>query len=173
MLDFYADWCVSCKEMERYTFTDRNVQAALDGVILLQADVTANDARGPGAVAALRHFRSADHRVLRPIRSGAASAIASSASCLRMILRRTSAGPCHPAHEPRHAPGYPRRRGSGDLRPGRLLRRRVLCARREPAPEPSRRSEEKPLVEMLPDFSLSKLDGDGASDYASGADDPC
>ncbi|MDJ0927498.1 MAG: protein-disulfide reductase DsbD [Gammaproteobacteria bacterium] len=44
MLDFYADWCVSCKEMERYTFTDDQVHAALNGVVLLQADVTANDA---------------------------------------------------------------------------------------------------------------------------------
>jgi len=43
MVDFYADWCVSCKEMERYTFTDGNVHAALDGALLLQADVTAND----------------------------------------------------------------------------------------------------------------------------------
>ena len=44
MLDFYADWCVSCKEMERYTFTDPGVQAELDRAVLLQADVTANDA---------------------------------------------------------------------------------------------------------------------------------
>ncbi|HZV23862.1 MAG TPA: protein-disulfide reductase DsbD [Luteimonas sp.] len=44
MLDFYADWCVSCKEMEKYTFTDPAVQAALAGVVLLKADVTANDA---------------------------------------------------------------------------------------------------------------------------------
>jgi thiol:disulfide interchange protein DsbD len=44
MLDFYADWCVSCKEMERYTFSDAGVIAALQGVQLLQADVTANDA---------------------------------------------------------------------------------------------------------------------------------
>ncbi len=44
MLDFYADWCVSCKEMEALTFTDANVQASLKGVTLLQADVTANDA---------------------------------------------------------------------------------------------------------------------------------
>ncbi|SFR61087.1 protein-disulfide reductase DsbD [Thiomicrospira sp. ALE5] len=42
MLDFYADWCVSCIEMERFTFTDPQVQAALDGVVLLKADVTAN-----------------------------------------------------------------------------------------------------------------------------------
>jgi thiol:disulfide interchange protein DsbD len=44
MLDFYADWCVSCKEMERYTFTDEAVQAALADAVLLKADVTANDA---------------------------------------------------------------------------------------------------------------------------------
>jgi len=45
MLDFYADWCVSCKEMESLTFADPGVQAALQGVVLLQADVTANDKR--------------------------------------------------------------------------------------------------------------------------------
>lgn len=44
MLDFYADWCVSCKELERETFADRTVQAALSGMVILQADVTANDA---------------------------------------------------------------------------------------------------------------------------------
>lgn len=44
MLDFYADWCVSCLEMEKYTFTDPSVQAALGDTLLLQADVTANDA---------------------------------------------------------------------------------------------------------------------------------
>lgn len=44
MLDFYADWCVSCKEMERLTFTDARVRAALADVVLLQADVTADGA---------------------------------------------------------------------------------------------------------------------------------
>lgn len=44
MLDFYADWCISCKEMEKYTFTDPGVQSALANTVLLQADVTANDA---------------------------------------------------------------------------------------------------------------------------------
>ena len=43
MVDFYADWCASCKEMEKYTFTDPGVQAALANTVLLQADVTAND----------------------------------------------------------------------------------------------------------------------------------
>ncbi len=42
MLDFYADWCVSCIEMEKLTFTDPNVKFAIDQMILLQADVTAN-----------------------------------------------------------------------------------------------------------------------------------
>lgn len=44
MLDFYADWCVSCKEMEKYTFPDPGVRDALANAVLLQADVTANDA---------------------------------------------------------------------------------------------------------------------------------
>lgn len=44
LFDFYADWCVSCKEMEKYTFTDPAVQAALADFVLLKADVTANDA---------------------------------------------------------------------------------------------------------------------------------
>lgn len=44
MLDFYADWCVSCKEMEKLTFTDSQVKAKLDTMLLLQADVTANNA---------------------------------------------------------------------------------------------------------------------------------
>jgi thiol:disulfide interchange protein DsbD len=45
MLDFYADWCVSCKEMEKLTFTDPRVRAELDRMQLLQADVTeANEA---------------------------------------------------------------------------------------------------------------------------------
>jgi thiol:disulfide interchange protein DsbD len=44
MLDFYADWCVSCKEFEQFTFTDPAVRARLDRMLLLQADVTANNA---------------------------------------------------------------------------------------------------------------------------------
>jgi thiol:disulfide interchange protein DsbD len=53
MLDFYADWCVSCKEMERFTFTDPGVQAEFARARLLQADVTANDAEDQ---ALLQHF---------------------------------------------------------------------------------------------------------------------
>ncbi|MGV8942214.1 MAG: protein-disulfide reductase DsbD [Lysobacter sp.] len=44
MFDFYADWCVACKEMEKYTFPEPQVHAALDGFVLLKADVTAHDA---------------------------------------------------------------------------------------------------------------------------------
>jgi thiol:disulfide interchange protein DsbD len=44
MLDFYADWCVSCKEMERYTFSDPAVQTRMSGALLLKADVTRNSA---------------------------------------------------------------------------------------------------------------------------------
>jgi thiol:disulfide interchange protein DsbD len=44
VLDFYADWCVSCKEMEKLTFVDPAVKARLANTLLLQVDVTANDA---------------------------------------------------------------------------------------------------------------------------------
>ncbi|MDP3844603.1 MAG: protein-disulfide reductase DsbD [Oxalobacteraceae bacterium] len=44
MLDFYADWCVSCKEMEKLTFTDQRVREQMSTLLLLQADVTANNA---------------------------------------------------------------------------------------------------------------------------------
>jgi thiol:disulfide interchange protein DsbD len=43
MLDFYADWCVSCKEMERFTFSEPKVEAQMKQVKLLQVDVTANN----------------------------------------------------------------------------------------------------------------------------------
>ena len=43
MLDFYADWCVSCKEMESFTFSDPKVRSQLDRMLLLQVDVTANN----------------------------------------------------------------------------------------------------------------------------------
>jgi len=42
MLDFYADWCVSCKELDQFTFSDKRVQTALKDTLLLQVDVTAN-----------------------------------------------------------------------------------------------------------------------------------
>lgn len=56
MLDFYADWCVSCKEMERFTFADPAVQAKLAGFTLLQADVTANSADDKALLAKFKLF---------------------------------------------------------------------------------------------------------------------
>ncbi|MCB7400669.1 thioredoxin family protein, partial [Bacteroides thetaiotaomicron] len=53
MLDLYADWCVACKEFEKYTFSDSQVQKALADTVLLQANVTANDAQD---VALLKHL---------------------------------------------------------------------------------------------------------------------
>ena len=53
MLDFYADWCVSCKEMERYTFSDPAVRTRLQKLVALQADVTAGS---PGHTALLQRF---------------------------------------------------------------------------------------------------------------------
>jgi thioredoxin:protein disulfide reductase len=53
MVDFTADWCTSCKEMERYTFSDPIVQRALGGAALLRANVTADDAEDQ---ALLKHF---------------------------------------------------------------------------------------------------------------------
>ncbi len=75
MLDFYADWCVSCKEMEKYTFSVPDVQSDLAGFLLLKADVTANSEAdqalfrrfgvyGPPTTA----FFSAEGRECRPFR---------------------------------------------------------------------------------------------------------
>jgi len=54
LLDFYADWCVSCKEMEQFTFTDAHVKQRLAGMVKIQADVTANNAEHQ---ALLKRFR--------------------------------------------------------------------------------------------------------------------
>ncbi|MEW7313286.1 protein-disulfide reductase DsbD [Buttiauxella gaviniae] len=54
MLDFYADWCVACKEFEKYTFSDVQVQQQLANTVLLQADVTANNAQD---AALLKHLQ--------------------------------------------------------------------------------------------------------------------
>ncbi len=53
MLDFYADWCISCKEMEQFTFSDNRVQASLNNAVLLKADVTDNT---PEDLALLKRF---------------------------------------------------------------------------------------------------------------------
>lgn len=54
MLDLYADWCVACKQFEKYTFSNPQVQQALGNTVLLQADVTANNAQD---VALLKHLQ--------------------------------------------------------------------------------------------------------------------
>ena len=53
MLDFYADWCISCKEMERFTFTDPGVRSRMERMLLLKADVTAST---PEDLALLKRF---------------------------------------------------------------------------------------------------------------------
>jgi thiol:disulfide interchange protein DsbD len=78
MLDFYADWCVSCKEMERFTFNDPKVQARLADVVLLKSDLSANsDAdkallREAGQVHR-QHRRRAGQISAARIRAGAAA----------------------------------------------------------------------------------------------------
>jgi thiol:disulfide interchange protein DsbD len=56
ILDFYADWCVSCKEMERYTFSDPQVRKRLEELVKLQADVTANTAEHQALLQRFRLF---------------------------------------------------------------------------------------------------------------------
>ena len=56
MLDFYADWCVSCKEMDHFSFADAKVQARLKDGLLLQADVTANSADDKALLARFKLF---------------------------------------------------------------------------------------------------------------------
>lgn len=56
MLDFYADWCVSCKEMERFTFSDPAVAARMGQMLLLKADVTANNEDDKGLLARFNLF---------------------------------------------------------------------------------------------------------------------
>ena len=76
MLDFYADWCVSCKEMERFTFSDPRVRQQLAGWTLLQADVTANSEADQALLARFKLFgppgilffdRNGEERKLRVI----------------------------------------------------------------------------------------------------------
>lgn len=43
MVDFYADWCTACKELEEKTFSDESVKTAMDGYVLVQVNLTAND----------------------------------------------------------------------------------------------------------------------------------
>lgn len=54
MVKFYADWCISCKEMERFTLSDAQVQSRLQDVVLLQIDVTDGT---PDDAALLKRFK--------------------------------------------------------------------------------------------------------------------
>ena len=56
MLDFYADWCVSCKEMEKFTFADAQIRARMGEMLVLQADVTANTPEDKALLARFRLF---------------------------------------------------------------------------------------------------------------------
>ncbi|MCE2594704.1 protein-disulfide reductase DsbD [Motilimonas cestriensis] len=53
MVDFYADWCVACKDFEKATFTHNGVIEQLDNVLLIQADVTKNNADDQGMLSEL------------------------------------------------------------------------------------------------------------------------
>lgn len=56
MLDFYADWCVSCKELEQFTFSDQRVQSALKDTLLLQVDMTDNNDEHKALLAKFKLF---------------------------------------------------------------------------------------------------------------------
>ncbi len=56
MLDFYADWCIACKELEAFTFTDTQVQSALQNFVLIQSDVTANNQQDQALLESLGLF---------------------------------------------------------------------------------------------------------------------
>ena len=101
MLDFYADWCVSCKEYEQFVFSQPEVRAALKNVVLLQADVTENR---PEDAALLKHFElfgppgivffDPQGRPLQPVIKGYQDA----AQFLKSVRQLTSIAPESPAN---------------------------------------------------------------------------
>ena len=130
MLDFYADWCVSCKEMERFTFTDAGVQAEFARARLLQADVTANDADDQ----ALLSTSASSAR--RPSCSSTPPGASARNTASWASRRRTSSGPHLAAafgRRGRMKSWHHHRRGGGGHggRRGGLLQRK-------PPPAPSR-----------------------------------
>ena len=179
MLDFYADWCVSCKEMERYTFTNPQVRAALSQMTLLRADVTANNGDdqallkrfgifGPPTIAFYGgdgHERS-DFRVVGYMKAADALPICWRARPRRRELKSLEAG-AHSAAQLvalagaaagfltyRHYGGTPARRRSGS----------DACRDRPPAPcrePPRRRHEPRPpaIPDEVPDMKLPDLAG--------------
>jgi thioredoxin:protein disulfide reductase len=113
MLDFYADWCTSCKEMERYTFSNQQVQGALQNLVLLRADVTANNDNdralmkrfgifGPPTIA----FFSADGREQAAFRVAGYMKAGAFAQLLGRVSNTAAAAPASaPAPAPAPAPG--------------------------------------------------------------------
>ena len=63
MLDFYADWCVSCKEMERFTFSEPQVQQQMQTMLVLQGRRNRKQRRRQRTAAAFRIVRPAGNRV--------------------------------------------------------------------------------------------------------------
>jgi thiol:disulfide interchange protein DsbD len=104
MLDFYADWCVSCIEMEKLTFPDPRVRAQLADMVLLQVDVTKNDADDKEMLRRLEFVRSAGDYFLRSPREGNSLVAASSVSRMQTSSRS-------------------RWSGSGSFEPGRRVAR--------------------------------------------------
>ena len=102
MLDFYADWCVSCKEMERFTFSDARVQQKLADTLLLQVDVTANN---DDDKALLKRFNPSAHPASSSSTAPArkSTVCASSVSRMPRLSCRHSAGPADRAR-PRRTP---------------------------------------------------------------------
>ena len=117
VLDFYADWCVSCKEMDRFTFADAAVQKRLDGALLLRADVTANDAKDREL---LRRFRLFGRRA----RSSSIRAAGRSRRHASSASRRPSA-----SSTPSDAPASERRHANAAILVGSVARWSSLVAR--------------------------------------------
>ncbi len=76
MLDFYADWCVSCKEMERFTFSDARVAERMGQMLLLKADVTANNDEHKALLKRFGLFGPPGDHLLRRRRARSAKACA-------------------------------------------------------------------------------------------------
>jgi thiol-disulfide isomerase/thioredoxin len=122
LLDFSAEWCTSCKEMERYTFTDPSVQQALKGTVLLRADVTENNADDQALLRALWHLRTADDCLLRQQRR---RALAVPRRRLHEGRRLRGAHPCGGQPHLVSAPAPAPRRFAGALLATGLV---ALCA---------------------------------------------
>ena len=171
MLDFSADWCTSCKEMERDTFTDPGVQSTLANVTLLRADVTADNADDQRAPQTLRNLRPSDDRLLRSGRPGAERVSRGRVPEGRCLRDPGARGASVPAVSPaRSAAAVLAVAGilAGFGTAGFLLARHLGPERTvlqpaalHPAPAPPTEAGPKPgpIPERPPDFSLPDLAG--------------